>query len=347
MGEGRWSGNLSACDLNKSRVGVISDNPMPEFIKHAHRGTSITIQIRHVFSLLDKMSTKIASSGSVHVFTAPQSKNADVLTLDESKLTTQETSNLQTLMVDDLVRQRAHHHPNHRVVSYPSSGISFVDYTLQQLDIFAWRVAKHYAKWLPPRRTSSQMPEVIGLLGPSNFEYLITLLALTKLGHSVLLLSTRITIAAVESLIKQTASNALIAHERCNDTAKAIGHLMPDVDLLDIAQRSIFEFGTDGDCDTRMTPLLDPGQEQNYIAFIIHSSGKPSQKTFLNRSCHMLIIARINWTTQANIPNTQSVPSELCYRTRHEGLYNTAAIPQSWHMQFLPCIAFDNVATYL
>jgi acyl-CoA synthetase (AMP-forming)/AMP-acid ligase II len=157
-------------------------------------------------------------------------------------------------------------------VSYPSSGINFVDYTMQQLDVFAWRAAKQYEKDLPVRTSSAEKPTVVALLGPSNFEYLITILALTKLGHSLLLLSTRIPQPAIESLVRATNASVLITESRFAEIGSKIRNSMA-IRQLDLVTRSVFEFPVEVRGDTRLDSALDPEIEKDNIAFIIHSSG--------------------------------------------------------------------------
>ncbi|VUC21837.1 unnamed protein product [Clonostachys rosea] len=179
-------------------------------------------------------------------------------------------SSLRT--VDSLVRRRAAHHPSSHIVSYPSTGIQFVDYTMQQLDVFAWRVAKYYEKDIPIRVSSSEKPRVVALLGPSNLEYLVTLLALTKLGHTALLLSTRIPQPAIESLLSSTGSSVLLSDARYQDMAEKVQDSM-GTEIFNIVGRSAFEFPIEAHSDTRFDSHLDPAIETNNIAFIIHSSG--------------------------------------------------------------------------
>lgn len=98
-------------------------------------------------------------------------------------------------------------------MSYPQSGLDYTNYTLRNLDVFAWRAAKSYSKVLPSRAGSSTKPSVIVLHDPSNLEYLITLLVLTKLGHLVLFLSTCPSVPAIESLMKTTSASTIIGDE--------------------------------------------------------------------------------------------------------------------------------------
>ncbi|KAM5350737.1 hypothetical protein ACJ41O_007242 [Fusarium nematophilum] len=190
--------------------------------------------------------------------------------------------------VDDLIRRRAASYPLDHAVSYPSSETNYVDYNLQQLDVFAWRVAKHYETKLPVRRTSDEKPAVVGMLGPSNLEYLITKLALSKLGHTALLLSTRIPKVAIESLVNATGATAIVADGRYLDLAVEVQQTIPSLQCLQIAGRDTFEYAIEAHGDTRLTSALDGDVETQNIAFIIHSSGstglpKPIYQT--QKSC--------------------------------------------------------------
>ncbi|KAL6862096.1 acetyl-CoA synthetase-like protein [Trichoderma novae-zelandiae] len=175
--------------------------------------------------------------------------------------------------VDALLRQRAINYPQDHIVSYPKSGIDFVDYNLQQLDVFAWRAANRYAQSIPTRKSSKEKPRVVALLGLSNFEYLITLLALTKLGHTVLLVSTRITVEAVESLVNATLATTIITDKRHSNTATQVQQLVPSLQHHEIVDRAVFEYSIEAHGDTQLDSHLDHEIETHNIAFIIHSSG--------------------------------------------------------------------------
>ncbi|KAI1337040.1 hypothetical protein F5Y15DRAFT_426193 [Xylariaceae sp. FL0016] len=176
--------------------------------------------------------------------------------------------------VDDLVRNRAQAFPHSVAVSYPSSGIEYVDYTLQQLDVFAYRVAKHYQELVPMRASSAEKPKVVAVLGPSNLEYLVTMLALTKLGHTVLFLSTRISQEAIESLMTVTGAQVILADSRFTEIATQSAQKLPSpAGISEIASRNIFEFPIEIYADTRMDHALDHEVETLHNIYIIHSSG--------------------------------------------------------------------------
>lgn len=179
----------------------------------------------------------------------------------------------EPLTIDELIRHRAALVPDKPLISYPHSGIQYVDYTLRQLDVFAFRVAQKLAARLPPRTSSAEKPAVVSLLGPSDLNYLVTLLALSKLGHTVLLLSTRISLEAYASLLEKTASRHIVIHESFRDTASDLQKRIDGLEIDEIPKQEVYDYPIEDDMDTVIAPNLDPLQEADHIAWIIHSSG--------------------------------------------------------------------------
>jgi acyl-CoA synthetase (AMP-forming)/AMP-acid ligase II len=178
------------------------------------------------------------------------------------------------LTIDELIRQRAIEEPNEAIISYPSSGIEYADYTFRQLDIFASRVAQRYKAIIPQRSSSSDAETVVGLLGPSNFEYFVSVLALTKLGHTVLFLSTRISTAAYTSLLQTTGARHILIDESFRELAEQVKEVEPTFQVHTIIDREIFDFPLqDNELDTRFDQHLQPKIESTKISWIIHSSG--------------------------------------------------------------------------
>lgn len=182
----------------------------------------------------------------------------------------------EPLTIDELVRHRASLGPDQPKISYPRTGIEYVDYSLYQLDVFAFRVSKKIAGIVPPRATSSETPAVIALLGPSDISYLILLLALSKLGHSVLFLSTRISISAYVSLMERTHSRHIFVHKSFKDTAEELKERMTDLNVYEIPGKSAYDYPIRGNVDTNVVSHLDRNIESRNVAFIIHSSGSTS-----------------------------------------------------------------------
>ncbi|KAL2009967.1 hypothetical protein VTN00DRAFT_5774 [Thermoascus crustaceus] len=175
--------------------------------------------------------------------------------------------------IDELMRIQVDVNPNDPVVSYPSSGVSYVDYSVRQLDTFAYRVAQQYAHDFPPRISSSEKVAVVALLGISDFDYIITLLALTKLGHTVLLLSPRISQPAYAHLLKTTGSRRLIIQPSFREKAAALQNDFPDLHVREIVVQASYGCPVAETGNTNMTPGLDLNKEVFQSAWIFHSSG--------------------------------------------------------------------------
>ncbi|KAH8174693.1 male sterility protein [Sarocladium implicatum] len=197
--------------------------------------------------------------------------NQTTTTVESVDIEVQDDSTIKT--VDELLRRRARANPDQVIISYPSTGINYVDYTLQQLDVFAFRVANYYQTIIPARKSSKEKPITVALLGPSNFEYLVTLLALFKLGHTCLFLSTRISQAAVDNLIDVTDAKYFIVDPRYAKTAEASKETFPHIGIFDIAATASFDFPIEVHADTKMDYHLDPDVETENMTYIIHSSG--------------------------------------------------------------------------
>lgn len=121
---------------------------------------------------------------------------------------------------------------------------------------------------IPQRRTSDDPVQVVGLLGPSDFEYLIALLAVSRLGHTVLLLSTRIAEDAYVSLVESTKASFLIAYPGFQAVAKNVAQ------RTGIALQPVLAPGDYTDATTELPGAqLDGPVENKHITWIIHSSG--------------------------------------------------------------------------
>ena len=175
------------------------------------------------------------------------------------------------LTIDAFLRLRARQMGVVPIVAYPSSGIKYVNYSPQELNVFACRVAGHYAPVIPSRSSSADSEVTVAILGPSNLEYLITLLALTKLGHTVLFLSTRLSAVAYLSLLQTTGSKCLLIDKSFQKVATSLQSDMPTLGLGEIASRDIFE--NESAFNPSIAEHLDPRVENTKIAWIIHSSG--------------------------------------------------------------------------
>ncbi|KAF9884352.1 hypothetical protein FE257_001865 [Aspergillus nanangensis] len=173
--------------------------------------------------------------------------------------------------IDSLLRHRAHAATgNEPIVAYPFQGSQYTYYTPRQLHALVEAAAIAYSRVIPQRRTSQDAVQVVGLLGPSDFEYLITLLAVSRLGHTVLLLSTRIAEDAYVSLVEATQASFLVAAPSAQAMAQRVA------DRTGILHQPVLthaEYVVPDQAVQLPQGQLDGRIEAKHIAWVIHSSG--------------------------------------------------------------------------
>ncbi|KAJ5240865.1 uncharacterized protein N7469_002456 [Penicillium citrinum] len=174
--------------------------------------------------------------------------------------------------VDDLLQTRATGETAHEpIVAYPSSGTEYIYYTPHQLNRLVELAAIYYSKTIPQRLTSTDPVQVVGLLGPSDFEYLITLLAVSRLGHTVLFLSTRIAEDAYVSLVEATEATFLITYPSFESMGQNISR------RTNIAQVAVVSPADANVPAVQAAHLPASGRhgptENKHITWVIHSSG--------------------------------------------------------------------------
>ncbi|KAJ5528079.1 hypothetical protein N7513_012238 [Penicillium frequentans] len=173
--------------------------------------------------------------------------------------------------IDGLLRARAAGETaNEPIVAYPSSATNYIYYTPYELNQHVEAAAIHYSEKIPQRLSSSDSVQVVGLLGPSDFEYLITLLAISRLGHTVLLLSTRIAEDAYVSLIDTTKSTFIITYPSFQAVGESVSKRtgatqVPVISPLDPA--------TVAPAAALPSANLHGPTENKHITWVIHSSG--------------------------------------------------------------------------
>ncbi|KAF4951580.1 hypothetical protein FGADI_7355 [Fusarium gaditjirri] len=183
--------------------------------------------------------------------------------------------------IDELVRLNAHHNKDHvAVIESPSGDQNAQSYTSKQIDDFACQVASVYAdKYdLKPRNSSHHKPKVVAICGSGDFGYLVTFLAIAKLGHTTLFLSPRLPYKSCAALLRAANATLLLVQE----AQQALANSLRD-DSLDVAAGFVLPIdkGTladnrSGKLDTNLTADLDLEAEKTTTVFILHSSGSTS-----------------------------------------------------------------------
>ena len=172
--------------------------------------------------------------------------------------------------ITELISQRARQHPDEPILGYPSSGIDYVEYTFNQLEAFSQAAASQYAQGLPIRCSSDEEAQVVALLGASNLDYVIATLALSRLGFTVLFLSTRISKSAYESLLDATNCDYILADDAFTRMTTAIQADRPSLNVLKVLNKMQYQQSAMQSLDRQ---TLDLDKETTKVSWIIHSSG--------------------------------------------------------------------------
>jgi acyl-coenzyme A synthetase/AMP-(fatty) acid ligase len=170
--------------------------------------------------------------------------------------------------ITELLSLRARDLPDEPIFGYPSEKLEYIEHTYSDLVRISSQAARIYSNFLPVRSDSKQDAQVIALLGPSNLDYFFTLLALSRLGFTVLFLSTRISEAAYLSLLNITKCRHIVVDQSFRKTARALASVQHDLEVIDIVSQD--RYVTDA---ADPGPELDPEAESAKVAWIIHSSG--------------------------------------------------------------------------
>lgn len=126
---------------------------------------------------------------------------------------------------------------------------------------------------------------MVGLLGPSNLDYIIAILTLSRMGFTVMFLSTRLPTEAYISLLEKTECTRIVAAPKFTSLVSKVRETYP-IDEYALPDRAVWSrTPAYASRFVRQTELVD---EENTVAFIVHSSGstglpKPIYQT--HRQC--------------------------------------------------------------
>ncbi|KAI3394095.1 hypothetical protein diail_3219 [Diaporthe ilicicola] len=181
-------------------------------------------------------------------------------------------SDSKVITVTDLLLSKVRETPDAVFIQYPATAkgkSDYVGYTVSDVDRLADEAARQYAaRGLQPESTTDKC-EVIALLATSNLDYITSLLALSRMGFSILFLSTRLSTEAYVNLLRLTGSRKLVVGSGFKTTAEQIKELYP-LSSCDIVENSEYDLK----CPSGPRfPYTRPINASQQISFIVHSSG--------------------------------------------------------------------------
>ncbi|TKY90272.1 hypothetical protein EX895_000270 [Sporisorium graminicola] len=159
------------------------------------------------------------------------------------------------------------------------AAFAYDEYTFGQVDNLANDLAASYATNLPPKQPGVPT-RVVALFAPSGFDYVIHILALFRLGHTAIYLSTNNSTAALAHLVKVTsAQNVLYSSDKAK-AAASLKSLLHEQGLasVELQQWTTVAEAVQHSLASKMDPSLYTSalryeQESGQTAFCIHSSG--------------------------------------------------------------------------
>jgi acyl-CoA synthetase (AMP-forming)/AMP-acid ligase II len=174
----------------------------------------------------------------------------------------------QPRTIAELIDIRAEELPSQPIVSYPFSGVEYVDYTYFDLQRYSKNASGSLASHMTLRQASTEPEMVVAILGPSDFDYLINALALSRLGCTVLFLSTRISDAAYSSLLTATNCSNIIYYPKFSETIETLKKSIPTLSAIERLTNQQYSEST-----AYVANPLDLAVENGKISWVIHSSG--------------------------------------------------------------------------
>ncbi|KAH8890655.1 acetyl-CoA synthetase-like protein [Thozetella sp. PMI_491] len=175
--------------------------------------------------------------------------------------------------ITDLLLSKVRESPDSIFVSYPATAkgkCDYVDYSVSQIDAFADEAARKYAlQGLFPQHPTSSEAEVVAILAPSNLNYVVSILALSRIGFAILFLSNRLSREAYVNLLKKTNCRKLIVSSNQTKTAEEIKSEYP-LSVFNLPELVDYQSTEAG---SPRFPVSKGPNASKRVSFIIHSSG--------------------------------------------------------------------------
>ncbi|KAG1808219.1 L-aminoadipate-semialdehyde dehydrogenase [Suillus subaureus] len=241
-----------------------------------------------------------------------------------------------------LIAERTRNYPNLEILGIPDKDFNYIKYTLADLDASASLFAHHLRdNGLLNGRSKGDATSrmTVGLLGVSNISYVVTELALYRMGYCVLFLSPNNSPPAIAHLLTVTnATHMIVQDVLLPSAAAALTHLSNPSSVTIINQPSSDVFGSAARSlhpeKTRWDPALKWEDESLLPVTTIHSSGStgfPKPITVTNKVAISNCVMNFGLTTLTTLPlyhgHGHSNLHRAFYSAKPLYLFPTGSIP--------------------
>ncbi|KAG6378293.1 hypothetical protein JVT61DRAFT_14008 [Boletus reticuloceps] len=201
----------------------------------------------------------------------------------------------KVLSLNQLIADRVREHPDLQILAIPDKNFNYTTYTTAELDAAASLLANYLRDTgaLPGRAKGDATSRLtVGLLGVSNIDYVVTEMALYRMGYCVLFLSPNNSPPAIAHLLTITNASHIIVQDTLLPSATtALTHLAVPSSVSIIHQPPSNVFGPDA---RFLLPVT-----------IIHSSsstGFPKPIIATNKAAVGNCIMNFNLTSLTTLP---------------------------------------------
>ncbi|KAH7929842.1 putative aminoadipate reductase [Leucogyrophana mollusca] len=244
--------------------------------------------------------------------------------------------------VNQLIAERTREYPDLEILGIPDKNFNYTKYTFTELDVAASLLAHHLvdSALLPPRAKGDATTEMTcGLLGISNIDYVVTEMALYRMGYCVLFLSPNNSPAAIAHLLTATKALHIIVQDGFLPSADAaLSHLSDPSSVKIVLQPSPDVFSASArearPEKTRWEPILDWKDEFMLPITVIHSSGStgfPKPIIATNKAAIGNCSVNFNLTSLTTLPLYHGHGHSNLYRAIYAAkplyLFPTGSIP--------------------
>ncbi|KAH7912004.1 L-aminoadipate-semialdehyde dehydrogenase [Hygrophoropsis aurantiaca] len=244
--------------------------------------------------------------------------------------------------VNQLIAERTRDYPDLEILGIPDKNFNYTKYTFADLDEAASLLAHHLTDndILPARaKGDSTTRMTVGLLGISNIDYVVTEMALYRMGYCVLFLSPNNSPPAIAHLLTATNALHIIVQDSLVPSANASLHHLGDqlsVKVILQPNSEVYSPSTrlQNPEKTRWERILDWKDEFLLPVTVIHSSGStgfPKPIIATNKAAIGNLAFNFNLTSLTTLPLYHGHGHSNLYRAIYAAkplyLFPTGSIP--------------------